>query len=141
MSFRSVDLPEPLPPRIATTWFAGMSSVRLRSTCRSPNEKCRSLISTAFGIEILYANASLFGPHAGRGARRGRDARVAARRAAARPVELREPRLSGVAGGRPARGGEVLPSRALERRADRRGARLRTRARGTRDPGRRSQRF
>src|SRR5262245_31611915 len=135
MSLSSVDLPEPLPPRIATTWPRGMSKLRPRSTCRSPYEKCRSLISTAFTVmELLYAGASLCCTHAGSRARRGGGARPSSRRAPPRAVELREPRVPGLARGRVSGGGEVLPAGAMVGRADRRGARLRARARRARDP-------
>ena len=67
--------------------------------------------------------ASLRRPHARPRARRARERRPARRRPPARAQQLREPRLPGRHGGRPAGRGEVLPPGALDRRADPRRAR------------------
>ena len=62
----------------------------------------------------------------------------ARRRPAAAAQLLREPRLPGLPRRRPRRRRQVLSARALERRADPRGARVRRRAGRRRDPGRRA---
>ena len=83
--------------------------------------------------------APLRRPHPGSHPRRPGNRGHPRRRAAARAGQLREPRLPGVARGRrPAGGRQVLPAAALERRRDRRGARVRAGARRARGPRRRA---
>src|SRR3989442_2191232 len=77
--------------------------------------------------------APLLPAHAGPGARRRRRGGPASRWAAPEPQQLRKPRLSDLARRWCSGGSEVLPPRPLERRADRRGARLRARACRARD--------
>ena len=67
------------------------------------------------------------------GSRRGGRGGPASGWASAGPQQLREPRLPGRARRQLRRRRQVLPSRPLERRADRRGARLRARARRARE--------
>src|SRR4051812_40762856 len=63
ISLSSVDLPEPLPPRMATTLPRGMSSERRRNICSSPNEKPRSRIWTALSaVATAFSDMGLLYP-------------------------------------------------------------------------------
>ncbi len=141
ISLSSVDLPEPLPPRIATTLPRGMASDSPRKISRSPYENASPSISTWFSaMRLLYRRAASVCRADSRGrARRLRRRRVPCRRSPCAAQQLREPRLPGMARRRQLARAQVLPPGTLERRAGRGGACLRARARGARNPRRRAR--